>query len=132
MTSRPLSPHVGIYRWQITNTLSILHRLTGIALSIGAFFMVAWLWAAAYNGEYFEMWQSFFVSPLGIFMLVGWTAAFYYHLGNGIRHLFWDAGKGFALPNVTRSGVCVVLFAILSTALSWWYIYSQMKGCLHE
>ena len=131
MTSRPLSPHVGIYRWQITNTLSILHRLTGIALSIGACFLVAWLWAAAYDGAYFEMWQSFLVSPLGMIMLVCWTAAFYYHLGNGIRHLFWDAGKGFALPNVTRSGVCVVLFAIISTGISWWYICSHMIGCLH-
>ena len=127
-TSRPLSPHLGIYRWQITNTLSILHRMTGVVLSIGSIFLAAWLWAAAYNGEYFHAWQEFFRGPVGLFMLFGWTAAFYYHLGNGIRHLFWDAGKGFDIPTVTKSGIANIAFVIVATLGTWAYVFTAVLG----
>ena len=120
--SRPLSPHLQIYKPQITSAMSIFHRITGIALSAGSVLLVAWLWAAAYSGTYFDMWHSFFVSTLGSVMLIGWTAAFYYHLGNGIRHLFWDMGRGFELVNATRSGLCVLAFAATATAVSWYLI----------
>ncbi len=123
--ARPLSPHVGIYRWQITNTLSILHRLTGVALSVGTLFLVAWLWAAAYNGEYFLMWRDFFSSFIGQLMLFGWSAAFYYHLGNGIRHLLWDTGWGFELGCVKRTGIVSVTISTLLTLGTWGYILSQ-------
>lgn len=113
--SRPLSPHVGIYRWQITNTLSILHRITGVALSAGTAVLAAWLWAAAYDGAYFDAWQDFFISPIGVLMLMGWVFCFFYHLANGIRHLFWDIGRGFALQTVTKSGLLVVAFALIAT-----------------
>jgi succinate dehydrogenase / fumarate reductase cytochrome b subunit len=126
--ARPLSPHLSIYSWQITNTLSILHRLTGVVLSVGVIFLTAWLWAAAYNGEYFHAWQSFFAGPIGLIMLFGWSAAFYYHLGNGIRHLFWDAGKGFALPNVTKSGLFNVAFAAIATAVTWVVVFTSILG----
>lgn len=121
--SRPLSPHVGIYRWQITNTLSILHRLTGVALSLGSGLIVAWLWAAAYDGAYFDFWQDFFASNIGTFMLIGWSFCFFYHLANGIRHLFWDIGRGFALGTVTKSGIAVVIFATLGTFWLWLSIF---------
>lgn len=126
MTSRPLSPHVGIYRWQISNTLSILHRLSGIALSIGATAMVLWLWAAAYDGVLFRCIRDFFGGPFGTAMLVGWSAAFYYHLGNGIRHLFWDIGRGYSLPTMTKSGWLVLVFAASATGLTWWCILQQL------
>jgi succinate dehydrogenase / fumarate reductase, cytochrome b subunit len=120
--SRPLSPHLQIYRPQISSVLSILHRMTGVCLALGIPMFVAWLWAAAYSDDYFNMWQGFFTSTMGTIMLMAWTAAFYYHLGNGIRHLFWDMGRGFDLKNVTLSGVAVLLFAAGATAATWCYI----------
>ena len=99
-----------------------MHRATGIALSAGAVLLVAWLWATAYNGAYFDMWQTFFSSTIGMLMLGGWSFAFFYHLGNGIRHLFWDAGRGFSIPAMTKSGIAVLVFALLATAYTWFSI----------
>lgn len=117
---RPTSPHATIYRWQITNTMSILHRLTGLGLVAGAVVMVVWLWAASYSphGVYSDLY-AMLVTPLGHVALMGWTLAFFYHFGNGIRHLFWDIGKGFALPHVTLSGIAVALFTVAMTGLTW-------------
>lgn len=123
---RPLSPHLQIYRPQITSVMSITHRATGIFLSFGTLFLVAWLWAAAYDQSYFEFWQEIAVTTLGMLMLGGWTFAFFYHLGNGIRHLFWDMGKGFDLKNVTRSGIVVIVFAFGMTAISWFFICNKL------
>jgi succinate dehydrogenase / fumarate reductase cytochrome b subunit len=128
--SRPLSPHVGIYRWQITNTLSILHRLTGVALSFGLVMFAAWLWAAAYSPECYATLQEYASTLLGKLALFGWTVCFYYHLGNGMRHLNWDIGRGFALPEVTRSGVVVVAFA-LSMSIFTWAMVLRNLGVLH-
>ncbi len=122
---RPLSPHLQIYRPQITSALSIFHRITGVALSAGLVLMVAWLWSAAYSGTYYDFWHQFFAGTFGRILLIGWTAAFYYHLGNGIRHLFWDIGRGFDLTNVTRSGVAVLAFVVLATSYSWMSILSS-------
>ena len=126
--ARPLSPHLGIYRWQITNALSILHRLSGVALSVGTLFLAAWLWAAAYNGDYFHEWQEFYAGPIGILMLFGWSVVFYYHLGNGIRHLFWDMGKGFELPTVTKTGLFNLGFTALATLITWGIAGSKLIG----
>lgn len=124
MSERPLSPHLQIYRWQITMVMSILHRFTGVALSVGALFMVAWLWAAAYDSSYFVMWRGFFGSIIGQIMLIGWSACFYYHLANGLRHLWWDMGRGFALENVTKSGMIAFAFTGVATAITWLIIWS--------
>lgn len=123
---RPLSPHLQIYRPQITSVMSITHRATGVFLSLGTLFLVAWLWAAAYDAAYFEFWQEMAVSTLGMLVLMGWTFAFFYHLGNGIRHLCWDMGKGFDLKNVTRSGLAVIAFALIMTAISWAFICDKI------
>lgn len=122
---RPLSPHLQIYRPQITSVLSIFHRITGVVLAVGSLFFVAWLWAAAYDSSYFAMWRSFFGSILGQMMLVGWSAAFYYHFANGIRHLAWDMGLGFELKNVTRTGVASLMFTAVATLLTWALIWSR-------
>lgn len=124
-TKRPLSPHLQIYRPQITSVLSILHRITGVILAVGSLFFVAWLWAAAYDSAYFAMWRSFFGSIFGQLMLVGWSAAFYYHFANGIRHLAWDIGLGFGLNNVTRTGIASLLFTAAATLLTWIIIWSR-------
>jgi succinate dehydrogenase / fumarate reductase cytochrome b subunit len=110
--NRPLSPHLGIYRWQISNTLSILHRLTGVGLTLGLIPLAAWLWGLAYEPALFDWMSHAFRTPLGLVMLAGWMLAFYYHLGNGIRHLNWDIGKGFSIEEMTASGRLVVVFAI--------------------
>lgn len=119
--SRPLSPFMlgKYYRPQISSVLSLTHRATGVALSVGSILLVAWLWATAYSADQFLMWDQFFNSTIGTVLLIGWTFAFFYHLANGIRHLFWDAGRGFTIPNMTRSGIAVVLFAVAATAYTW-------------
>jgi len=118
-SERPLSPHLGIYRWQLTMTMSILHRMTGAALAVGTALLVGWLWAAAYNASCFAGIHVFLISPLGKLMLMGWSFAFYFHLCNGVRHLGWDIGKGFEIPDAYRSGWAVVAVSLVLTLLTW-------------
>lgn len=120
---RPTSPHLSIYRPQISTILSILHRITGVALFVGTALIVTWLWAAAYSPVFYGTLHEALASLVGQLALMGWTLAFYYHLGNGIRHLFWDMGHGFALPAMHRSGWLVVVFSLMLTALTWGVIY---------
>ena len=124
--NRPLSPHLGIYRWQITMTLSILHRMTGVALTIGMFPLVAWLWAVAYNPALFDWLSMAFGTILGKLALFGWTVAFFYHLGNGIRHLNWDLGRGLKNEEAKASGQVVVVFALCLSAFTWTLILRKV------
>ncbi len=117
--SRPLSPHLGIYRWLITNTLSILHRLTGVALSVGLVLVSAWLITAAWCPDMFLLIQEFLGSIIGQLFLFGWTIAFYYHLANGMRHLNWDMGRGFDLTEVVASARVVIVFTLGMTLATW-------------
>lgn len=123
---RPLSPHLGIYRWQISNTLSILHRLTGFGLTLGLIPFSLWLWSAAYSPSMFEALSAAAASLLGKLFLFGWTLAFYYHLGNGMRHLNWDLGRGFKLDEMVASGRVVVAFALAMTIFTWAIVVSKM------
>ena len=115
---RPLSPHLQIYRPQITWILSILHRATGVALTLGAAVIVWWFFAAASGAAYFDFVDGFMTSWLGGLILIGSLWALCYHLLNGVRHLFWDAGYGFDLDNVTTSGWAVVIGSFALTALT--------------
>lgn len=119
---RPLSPHLGIYRWQITSMTSIAHRMTGIALYAGAVVMVAWLALAAYGPAHYAKWHQCASSWGGRLLLLGWLLSFYYHLANGIRHLFWDMGKGFTIRTATITGWLVIVFTFAATAASCAYI----------
>jgi succinate dehydrogenase / fumarate reductase cytochrome b subunit len=125
---RPLSPHLQIYRWQLTSVLSILHRASGIALSGGAVFLVWWLAAAASGPEAYGAFASTVGSILGRLFLLGWTLAFFYHLANGVRHLWWDTGRGLDLPSVYRSGWGVVAFTGAATLLAWIVAYWVRGG----
>lgn len=116
---RPLSPHVGIYRWQISNTLSILHRITGVGLSFGLILFALWLISAAYYPNYYAQIQQLAGSVVGKIFLLGWSWAFFYHLGNGMRHLNWDMGRGFTIPEMTRSGWVIVVFSVTMTVFTW-------------
>jgi succinate dehydrogenase / fumarate reductase cytochrome b subunit len=113
--ARPLSPHLQIYRWQISNTLSILHRITGAALSVGILALAYWLLALAGGATDYHAATGVFASPPGILLLVGWTFAFCYHFLNGIRHLCWDVGVGFERAQSRASGWAVVAGALLCT-----------------
>ena len=117
--NRPLSPHLGIYRWQWTMALSILHRMTGIVLAAGTLLLVYWLWAAASGPESYFRANLLIGGWFGRLCLFGWSGALFYHLFNGIRHLMWDAGKGFALKTAYVSGLFVVIAALAATVLTW-------------
>lgn len=126
-SKRPLSPHLLIYKPQITSMMSISHRLTGVLLSIGTLLAVAWLWAVAYDAQYFAFWQDISDHIVARIILIGWTFALFYHLCNGIRHLFWDTGRGFDLKNVTASGVFVIIAASALTLGVWANIYGKIS-----
>lgn len=125
--SRPLSPHLQIYRWQITMVVSILHRVTGVALAVGTVLLVGWLWSAAYDARCFVAIQEFLSGTVGKLLLMGWSAAFYFHFCNGIRHLFWDAGKGFEITKARYSAVAVFVAAIFFTVCTWATVFSGVK-----
>lgn len=120
---RPLSPHLQIYRWQLTSVLSILHRLTGIALVIGCLLLTYWLVSAAWGPEAYETAHHFLTSWIGRILLIGWSFAFYFHLANGMRHLFWDIGRGYSLQNTYRSGWLVIVAALILTIGTWVTIF---------
>ena len=122
---RPLSPFMlpVWYRFQITSALSILHRLSGIGLAVGSILLAWWLISVAAGGELFEATHRFIVSPIGMVLLFLWSAAFFYHLCNGIRHLAWDAGYGFEIRTATRSGVAVLGTTGLLTMLTWLCVF---------
>lgn len=119
---RPLSPFM-MYRWQYTNTLSILHRITGCLLSVGLLLFVYWLVAAASGPEaYAYAQQVVFAHPITRVELVGFSFAFFYHLMNGVRHLVWDTGHGFEKSQARASGWLAFLGAIVLTALLWFLL----------
>lgn len=119
LIKRPLSPHLQVYRPQITSVLSIMHRISGVALSLGSLMLVCWLVSAAMSEEAFAGVQAFLKSPVGLTMMFGWTAALFYHLFAGIRHLAWDAGFGFEKHQYVRSGYAIVAATAIFTVLSW-------------
>lgn len=121
---RPLSPHLQIYRWPVTMATSILHRATGCGLAAGTVLLAWWLVAAAAGPEYYAMVQACLGSWLGRLVLLGFSWALFYHLLNGIRHLFWDAGHGYSLPVANRSGWAVIIGSVVLTVLAWILAYS--------
>jgi len=126
--NRPLSPHLQIYKPQLTSILSITHRMTGVFLAFGAFVLANWLISATYGPEAFQMAQSLLGSWFGKLVLFGLTFSLYFHLANGVRHLGWDFGKGFDLPIVRATGIAVVLFALALTSLTWVVGYAVAGG----
>ena len=119
MSSRPLSPHLQIYRPQLTSILSITHRGTGIFLSLGVVVLAYWLVAIAGGEGPYVTARECLSSVPGKLLLAAWSFSFYFHLCNGIRHLFWDAGIGFELKTVYASGYTVVAASVVMTALTW-------------
>jgi succinate dehydrogenase / fumarate reductase, cytochrome b subunit len=126
--NRPLSPHLQVYRPQITSFISILHRITGVALAFGTLLFTYWIASAAYGPESFDRAQALMGSWFGLLVLFGFTFAIFFHFANGIRHLFWDVGKGYEMDTVRKTGWLVVLFAIAATALTWFAVCPYSGG----
>ena len=121
MTSdkRPLSPHLQVYRWQLTSVLSILHRASGVALAAGTILLVWWLGAASDGPEPYARVQAFVGSWAGLILLFGWSVALFYHLCNGLRHLWWDSGHGLDLKSVYAGGWAVIAGTAALTLIAW-------------
>jgi succinate dehydrogenase cytochrome b subunit len=125
---RPLSPFLTVYRWQYTMALSILHRVTGCAQSVGLLLFAYWLVAAATGQKAYATAQAFFGHPLLRVLLIGFSFAFFYHLLNGVRHMTWDTGHGMERKAARVSGWIVFLGAIATTALFWVLILRDTGG----
>lgn len=117
--ARPLSPHVLNYRFPLVALLSISHRVTGVVLAVGTLLLVYWLAAAAYGPAAYDRASHILGSPIGLLVLFGFSFCLFYHLANGIRHLFWDVGLGFELPTAIKSGYAVIVIAAGLTVLTW-------------
>ena len=121
-TQRPLSPHIQVYRWQVQMVSSILHRATGIALSVGSLLVVWGLLALAGGEQSFDQFKSCAGSPLGLVLLVGWSWSLFYHLCNGIRHLIQDGGAGYQIAQFVRSSWLSAIGSVVLTVVVWAYV----------
>jgi len=121
MSQRPTSPHLGVYKFMYTMSLSILHRLTGCVATVGFLVFVWWLMALASGPDSYASAMQLLSSPLAKLLLVGFTFSFVYHFCNGIRHLVWDTGRGLERAQARRSGAFVIVAAVVLTALVIWF-----------
>jgi succinate dehydrogenase / fumarate reductase cytochrome b subunit len=124
---RPLSPHLQIYKRTLTMMMSIIHRVTGIALYAGTLLLVWWLSAAATSDAYFATVQAVFGSWIGQIVMFGFTWALVHHTAGGIRHLIWDTGRGFDLPTVENGARIALGSSIVITILLWVFAYGVMS-----
>lgn len=128
--ARPLSPHLQVYRPQLTSILSILHRATGVFLALGSIVIVIWLGALASGPEAYAQLQTLLAHPLAKLIILGWCFSANYHLCNGIRHLFWDIGAGLEIQQVYRSGVAVLVASFSLTAIVVFVVMQRTGGLL--
>jgi len=127
---RALSPHLTIYKPQITSVLSILHRMSGVFNFFGMLALLWWVVSIAYTSTPYSetlIWQ-FFNSMFGLLILIAWTFSLFLHMCTGIRHLFWDAGLGYELKTVKITGYLALITASLLTIACWGIIYLQIWG----
>ncbi len=117
--NRPLSPHLDVYRLPLTAIISISHRITGVGLSAGTLLLACWLIAAATGVESYDKINAFLGSWFGMVLLFLWSFAFFFHLSNGLRHLFWDTGRGLDKADVEKSAKAVIISAAALTVLTW-------------
>jgi succinate dehydrogenase / fumarate reductase cytochrome b subunit len=121
MSERPLSPHLGVYKFAYTMALSILHRITGGIATVGFLVFVWWLMALASGPQAYASAMAFLSTPLAKLVLAGFTFSFVYHSCNGIRHLVWDTGRGLERRQARASGYFVVSASLIITALTLWW-----------
>jgi succinate dehydrogenase / fumarate reductase cytochrome b subunit len=116
---RPLSPHLGIYRMQITMLMSIMHRITGAALYFGTMLLAAWLVSAAMGERAFAAVNEIFGHPLGKLVLFGYTWAVAHHMLGGMRHLLWDTGRAMDIRSADVLGWLTILGSLSLTVMLW-------------
>ncbi len=119
VSSRPLSPHLQVYRPMLSTAMSIFHRITGVALSVGMILLVWWFTAAASSDGHFNFVNGLFAHWLGRLVLLGFTWALMHHILGGLRHFLWDTGRGFALDKVELLAKANLIGSILLTLLIW-------------
>jgi succinate dehydrogenase / fumarate reductase cytochrome b subunit len=125
---RPMSPHLSVWRWHITMATSIAHRVTGVALYVGALIAAAWAISLAVGPEAYAGFEAVLGSPIGLVVMFALTACFFYHLANGVRHLVWDAGHGLDVKSANASAVLVFAFTAVATVVVW--VIAGMIGAL--
>lgn len=116
---RPLSPHLQVYRLPMMAKMSISHRITGVLLTMGLVVMAIWFLAAGLGEDSYNKAMVFIDTPMTELVFAGWAFALFYHMANGIRHMFWDVGIGLNEKAAISTGWIVLLFALAATALSW-------------
>ncbi|MGE4609872.1 MAG: succinate dehydrogenase, cytochrome b556 subunit [Paracoccaceae bacterium] len=119
---RPLSPHLSIYRWQVSMLTSMTHRITGVGLTLGAVLVVWWFLAASTSAEYFEFADKVLTSWFGSMILIGSLWALCFHFLNGIRHLIWDTGRGLERETAQKTGIAVLIGSVVLTAVTLFVI----------
>ena len=125
--SRPLSPHLQIYKPMLTMTMSIAHRISGVALYFGSILVVWWFASAAHSDSYFDLVQSFFGHWFGRLLMFGFTWAMFHHAIGGIRHFIWDLGKGFKLTTVENMARINLVGGFLLAVLLFVIAYGVMS-----
>jgi len=128
--NRPVSPHLQIYRFMWTMALSISHRMSGVFLTIGAIFLVYWLVSVASGPAAYDTARELISSWPGQVLMFAWTLAFYFHFCNGLRHLFWDAGRGLEISQARASAYLVIAATLILTAVTWVAAYMVNGGAL--
>jgi len=118
-SKNPLSPHLQIYKWQVSSLLSITHRITGILNLLGLIFICAWISSAGLSENLFECFSTFWKSFIGKVILIGFTWSMSYHLLSGIRHFFWDLGYGYEIKTANISGIIVIISSFILTVVLW-------------
>ena len=128
MASRPLSPHLQIWRFTVTMAASITHRAAGVILYGGALLFGLWLIGLAFNEALFGLVSGLLQSPLGIVIVAGYIWALSFHLMNGLRHLYWDSGRGLAPKTATKTAWAVYIASLALTVLIVWAGYAAKGG----
>jgi succinate dehydrogenase / fumarate reductase, cytochrome b subunit len=126
---RPLSPHLSVYRLLINMVMSIVHRLTGVALYFGTLLLAAWLVGAAMGEKQFAWVNGFFGHPIGMLVLFGYTWAIFHHMLGGLRHFIWDTGRGFEIWQVNLLSWMTIIGSV-SLTLATWAIGLALRGTL--
>jgi succinate dehydrogenase / fumarate reductase cytochrome b subunit len=127
---RPVSPHLQVWRWHVTMLASILHRVSGVALYVGAILVVGWLAALAAGADAYAVFVQYAGSPLGLLVWFGLSAASFYHLASGLRHLVWDTGAGLSPKTASALAAASLWFAVLATPAFWAWLFLSGKVSL--
>ena len=126
--ARPLSPHLQIYKPMINMVMSIMHRITGVALYLGTILLAWFLTAVALGPDYYGFVIGLAGTPIGLLVLLGYTWAFLHHMVGGIRHFIWDTGRGFELSTVNNLSWLTIILSLSLTVGVWLFGYLTLQG----